>query len=241
MRRSTDPEALLHVCRGHNRTLVAEALLRLLELGPAAGPAFRILAREWPGLPRPVPIAESISLWTDEDAIAVVRELVSDPSLSPEARFRAARGLVERGEQRFLDDALVAAIVDDPTGWFRPADWGTLTRHADPTACALALAPSPHPHAYQNAVEHLLAQPHTAQTAAGLHDFLAMGPERPLHLRRTVAVRLLEHGDTFGVPVIADLFLDHREPFAVDVFVDDAVRRAGDAGRRADRSHPDRG
>ena len=52
VRRSTDPEALLRVCRKEsNRTLVAEALLRMLELGPAAGPAFRILAREWPGLP----------------------------------------------------------------------------------------------------------------------------------------------------------------------------------------------
>jgi hypothetical protein len=217
VRRATDPEALLRVCRDSNRTLVAEALLRLLELGSEAGPAFQALAREWPQLPRPVPIAESISLWTDEGAIGIVRASVSDPKLSPEARFRAARGLLERGEQRFLDDALVAAIVDDASAWFRPADWGTLTRHADATVCALALAQSPHPHAYQNAVEHLLAQPHTREIAAGLRDFLAVGAHRPLHLRRTVARRLLERGDTFGVPIVAGMFLDHEEQLALDL------------------------
>jgi hypothetical protein len=218
VRRSTDSDALLRVCREHNRTLVAEALLRLLELGAAAGGAFRILAREWPRLPRPVPIAESISLWTDEAAIAIVRASVSDPALSPEARFRAARGLVERGETKFLDDALIAAIVDDSSAWFRPADWGTLITHADPTACALALVQSPHPHAYQNAVEHLLAQPHTARHASGLRDFLAMGAGRPLYLRRTVARRLLEQGDMTGVPIIAEQLLDHRETLALDLF-----------------------
>jgi len=218
VRRSTDPDALLRVCRESNRTLVAEALLRLLELGPAAGPAFRILAREWPRLPRPVPIAESISLWTDEDAIAIVRASVSDPGLSPEARFRAARGLVERGEQKFLDDALIAAVVDDPSAWFRPGDWGTLLRHADATECARALAQSPHPHAYQNALEHLLAQPHTKKNAAALRDFLATGARRPLHLRRTVARRLLDHGDLFGLPIIAAQLLDHTEERTPDLF-----------------------
>ena len=218
VRRSTDSEALLRVCRDSNRTLVAEALLRLLELGPEAAPAFRTLAREWPRLPRPVSIAESISLWTDEEAIVLVRESVSDPALGPEARFRAARGLVERGEQAFLEDALIAAVVEGPSGWFRPADWGTLTRHADPNVCARALAQSPHPHAYQNAVEHLLAQPHTRKNAAALRDFLAMGARRPLHLRRTVARRLLEHGDLTGVPIIAAQLLDHGEELASDLF-----------------------
>jgi len=218
VKRSTDPDALLRVCREANRTLVAEAVLRLLELGPGAGPAFRALAREWPRLPRPVPIAESISLWTDEPAIAIVRASVSDPSLSAEARFRAARGLVERGEQAFLDDALVAAIVDDPSAWFRPADWGTLVRHADPTVCALALAQSPHPHAYQNAVDHLLAQPYSDRIASGLQDFLAMGAARPLHLRRWVARRMLTHGNTFGAPIIAALFLDEKETLELDLF-----------------------
>jgi len=217
VRRSTDPGTLLRICREQNRTLVSEAVLRMIELGPAAGPAFRILAREWPRLPCPVQIAESIALWTDEDAIAIVRELVSDPGFSPEARFRAARGLVERGEARFLEDALVAAVVDDPSAWFRPLDWAILVHYADPTVCALALVQSPHPHAYQSAVEHLLGQTHSAPIAGGLRDFLAAGPARPLYLRRRVARKLLAHGDTFGVPVIADELLDEREKADVDL------------------------
>jgi hypothetical protein len=159
-------------------------------------------------LPAPAPLLASIPLWESPVAREAARELAARQlvaaDLPPELRFRLHMGLVALGHADEIAGALAAARAPDDTAWFRRTDWQALLRRAAPLACAVALADSPHHHAYQPALAILLAEAEpSAEVGAALRRFLEVDGERPLELRRQVALRLAALcADLAGAPLL---------------------------------------
>lgn len=203
LKTSEDLELLAESCLSPNLAIVNEAVLRLLEFGEAGELRLTLVLAGTPPPPRFAVLIESVAMWTSQSCVDDVRALAADPELAPELRYRLAFALVERGEQAQIDVTLAVLREPGPTGWFRIDDWDKLARHTPVRTLAFALVTSPHPHAYQHAVDWLLSRPSEDQSAlAPLREFLRTGTQRPSHLRRRAAGRLLAAGDPIAIPVM---------------------------------------
>jgi hypothetical protein len=77
---------------------------------------------------------------------------------------------------------------------------------------SIALCDSPHHHAYQRAINTLLSLTKPTWTVQdGLHRFLEISDDRPLHMRVAVARFLAQHwADPIGLPLLAEYIADER-------------------------------
>jgi hypothetical protein len=207
--RTTDLDRLEAIAAGDDAGLVHEAVLRLMLLGVGAQVRLAALLERSPSVPHVRPIAESIPLWDEGDALWRVRALADDPGRPRELRYRVARSLVERAERRFFD--VIFAVLREETSdrFFEPRDWDALVALAgDAVPVAVALAPSPHPHAYLRAVACLLERPEGEAGKRALLEFLERGTERMGSLRRSAAAFLHARGAFAGFPLVLQQELD---------------------------------
>ncbi|HWO21983.1 MAG TPA: hypothetical protein VNO30_24645 [Kofleriaceae bacterium] len=232
VRRCKDPDALIAWCRRGPAAIVEEAALALVLRGAAGQLRLAALLGELAELPAPVPVIASIALWDSEDALDRARELAGSTALPPQWRFHLALGLVARGDQDELPRALDAARAPGPA-WFSRDDWDKLVELSDPRTCALALADAPHHFAYQPAVRLLLEEWDAPEVADALRRFLEAGTERPLHLRRAAARRLVtDYGDPAGLPILIEELADEGaalEPALCERLPRPAAQRALEA------------
>ena len=204
IRQSRDLDELVGWCEDARRQLVEAAVLRLLVLGAPGQDRLAALLPRMAELPAPAPLLASIPLWDSPAARDAARQVAAAMALSPELQFRLHLGLVAPGHADDISGALAAARAPDETVWFRRADWEALLRRTERLACAVALADSPHHHAYQPAIAILLEQAEPSpEVAAALRRFLEVDGERPLELRRLVALRLAALcADLAGLPLL---------------------------------------
>ncbi|HWM84284.1 MAG TPA: hypothetical protein VNO33_00575, partial [Kofleriaceae bacterium] len=204
IRQSRDPDELIAWCEDARRPVVEAAVLRLLMLGAPGQDRLAALLPRLAELPAPAPLVASIPLWDSPAARDAARRVADATALPPELQFRLHIGVVAPGHSGEITGALAAARAPDETAWFRRADWEALLRRTERLACAVALADSPHHHAYQPAIAILLEQAEpSAEVAAALRRFLEVEGERPLELRRQVALRLAAScADLAGLPLL---------------------------------------
>ncbi len=209
---STDLDRLEAIAAGEDEALVHESALRLMLLGIPGQLRLAALLERAPAVPHLRPLAESIPLWDEGDALWRVRALAEDRSRARELRFRVARSLVERAERRFFDVVWESLREETTDRFFEPKDWDALVGLAgDATPVALALAPSPHPHAYLRAVAWILEHAPGGGGEAGriaLLEFLERGTERMGSLRRSAAAHLHARGCFDAFPLVLQQELD---------------------------------
>ncbi len=213
IRTADDIDWLVDSCASRNVGVVHEAVLRLVELRRRGQRALLGLLTEPPSEAAMLAVAESVSLWTDDEALERARGMARLDTLPSQLRFRIAVALHERPEHGWGVVALAAAAAPSPATWLTVADWNVLRRAVpDPKTLSVALVGSPHPHAYQRSVNWLLeCGDDDAPSLAALRVFLRAGTHRPAYLRRAAARRLLEHGDHCGVVVCLGEVLDSDE------------------------------
>ncbi|HKE15969.1 MAG TPA: vWA domain-containing protein [Kofleriaceae bacterium] len=216
VRASDDIDELAAWCADTRWRVVEEAVLRLVLIGEAGQERLAALIRRLGELPSPAPLLASIPLWDSPAAKRAVRELAAAAELPPELQYRLCLGLAAHGDLDQVPRALEAARAAPPTttaaSWFRRSDWPALVRVAGPLTCSLALVDSPHFHAYQPAVTLLLNEVPGDDIAAALRRFLDVDSERPLALRRQVAVHLARHqDDRDGLPILVGLMADAED------------------------------
>ena len=207
--RSTDVAWLGELASGDDAALVHEAAIRLLLLGAPGTRVVVELLERTPPVPHFRPLAESIPLWDDDDALARARELADDPRRPRVLRFRVIRALVERGEKVFVARALELLRDETTERFFEASDYEALVHaEGDADRVAVALAESPHPHAYLRAVGHLVASGSGADTHDALRAFLERGRGRMGSLRRSAALHLHLRGDPAGFPLVLEHDVD---------------------------------
>ena len=215
IRASSDIDRLLTACRSGYPKAVHEAALRLIELGAPGQRALANLIVTEPALRCVEAVVASVPLWTDDVALAGLRDGLAE--LPAELRFRVCMSLLERGEEGFVEPAIAAVVEPAPTLWFRRQDWDLIVlRSGSIRACALALAAAVHPHAYREAVVWLLEQPRDNAIADALRAFLHQGIERPNYLRRSAALRLLDLGEQNVLPLIVEIACDSSSEVRIE-------------------------
>ncbi len=237
IRQSRDLDELVAWCEDARRPLVEAAVLRLLVLGAPGQHRLAALLPRLAELPAPAPLVASIPLWESPAARDAARRVAAATSLPPELQFRLHIGLVAPGHAGDIAGALAAARAPDETAWFRRGDWEALLRRTERLACAVALADSPHHHAYQPAIAILLEQAEPSpEVGAALRRFLEVEGERPLELRRQVALRLAERcADLAGLPLLIAQLAEVEDAGLARLLT--AHAGGGLAGRRARADH----
>ncbi len=210
IRRCPDLDQLADWCTDARSPLVHEAVLGLLLAGPPGEARLAELLGRIDSLPSPLPLLASIAMWESEPALAVARAMAAAAALEPAWQFYLCLGLVARGDRAELP-RVFAAVRAESSGWFRREDLAALERVVAPLPLALELADAAHHHAYKRAlIELLAADPVTPEVAAALHRFLEVDGERPLHMRRDAAARLLARGDASALPIALEHIADER-------------------------------
>ncbi|MGF1466824.1 MAG: hypothetical protein ACFCGT_11890 [Sandaracinaceae bacterium] len=238
--RSTDLEQLARWCRMPSRRLVEEAAIRLATFGERGCAVLAALLDEEPVPPELRCLTSSVLLWPDGPALDGLRRRVAARRGLPEVRFRAAMMLVERGEERWVDEALAALKEPLPgPSWLGPDDLAPLGRVRHAAELARELAESPHPHAYRPAVDTLCQAEEADDGArAALRAFLDAGDGRYGPSRLRAAQKLAAWGDLHAFPLLlADRLLEGGAgPFPVPADLLDAVVDAARFGGAARRS-----
>lgn len=213
IRSSSDVSWLLRACGSANQAVIHEATLRLLEFGSTGQCALVDLLADPPSEATLLVVAQSVSLWDDEDALVQARELARNHTTPAQRRFRIALGLHLRPEPGWGMVALAAVAAPSPSAWLTAQDWKLLVKLVpDERTLCTALSGCVHPHAYQRAVTWLLEHGgDDDQSLCALRVFLRAGIHRPTYLRRAAARRLLEQGDRSGVVVCLGQVLDSDE------------------------------
>jgi hypothetical protein len=209
IRRSTDIPALVRQCASPRESLVHEAALRLIELGPDGQQALALILSSAHTEASMLAVAASVSLWSDNASLEVVRGLARDPAQPAHLRFRIALALHQR-ESDWESVVLAAAAAPSETAWLTAHDWTTLTRVVpNLRTLSTTLAGSVHPNAYQRAVRWLLDDGgDDERTLAALRAFLHAGTERPGGVRLAVARRLFASGYDAAAVVLLRNALD---------------------------------
>lgn len=210
IRRCPDLDELVAWCADARAPLVHEAVLGLLLAGPPGEARLAELLGRIATLPSPLPLLASIAMWESEPALAVARAMAAAAALEPAWQFYLCLGLVARGDRAELPRVFAAARAEW-RGSFGREDLAALERVVEPRPLALELADAAHHHAYKHALTELLAaDPVTPEVAAALRRFLEVDGERPLHLRRGAAARLLARGDGSVLPIALEHIADER-------------------------------
>lgn len=216
IRASSDLDALAARTGDPRSAVVHEATLRLILLGEAGQAVLAARVASIGAFERIAPIVESIPLWAAGPSVDLARRTMEDHPLSERA-YRIAVALLERGDEggphrdRAIASAIDAARAPLEPGWFRAEDWNALTRFGDERAAARALSVSPHAHASLRAVEVLLGGAIEPEDAEALRGYLDCGTERMGSQRRRAAQKLLEIGDTHGLPIVVTTTLDETK------------------------------
>jgi len=209
IRACTELDKLVAWCADTRPAIVQEAVLALLVLGAPGEARLAELLRGVTTLAAPLPVFASVSMWESAPAIAIAREVAAGAALKPAWQFHLCLALVARGDRDELP-RVFAAMRAPADGWFRREDWEALVRVADPLACAIALADVAHHHAYQRAVAVLLGAEMAVAVLDALRAFVDVDADRPLHLRRGAARRLVEGGDLTALPILIEHVADEK-------------------------------
>ncbi|MBL4687598.1 MAG: hypothetical protein JKY37_23585 [Nannocystaceae bacterium] len=204
LRRASDLDELIELCRANHRKVVHLAATRLVGLGTLGERRLANLLKEIPYATTYTNIALTLTDWHDEQSLEVTRELARDASTPAHMRFRLAIALHVRGESGWMVAILRALRAPAKHSWFGRDEWAELVAlyPVAPRGLALELADSPHPHVYRNAMQLLLSEPIDDDSQAAYRRFLEQGSLRPSDLRRATALRLNDYGDPLGLPVL---------------------------------------
>ena len=202
IRTSVDLDALVRDTEDERMNVVHEATLRLIELGADGLERLAAIVVSARSCDRVRPIIESVPLWPEGPALALLEEHLRTEELAAEIRFRLAIAFAERHEPGAIDIAIAATLSSGDDRWFEPRDWDAMLRFVDSAKLSRSLAASPHPHAHVRALEWLLALPAPSENLDALRAFLATGTKRMGSLRRRAARVLLDEGDDSAFPLV---------------------------------------
>ncbi|MFO0612232.1 MAG: vWA domain-containing protein [Polyangiaceae bacterium] len=190
--------------------VVQEATLRLILLGEQGQAVLAERLEQGAAIERVSLIIESLPLWSEGPSLDRARRVLE---LEPftERAFRVALAFLERGDAACLKHAIDAARDPLESGWFRAEDWDKLLPFIPARGAARALSTSPQPHASLRAVEVLLTGEIDAEDASALRAYLDCGTERMGSQRRRAAMKLLEVGDPYGLPIAIATSLDETK------------------------------
>lgn len=202
---SVDLEFLSACCEQTQSTLVQEAALRLLQLGPAGEERLCDVLLTFPGPPLIRILAQCTSLLESPLANKRLELAVGNPEVAPLTRFLIAMDLVQDGRDDLRSAVLQAVVADDRSGWFTEGDWERmLSAGWSERTMALELAHSQHYQAYRYALSFLTAPSSPDEEMLdALERFILTGTSRYRKHRVMAALKLADHGRWTGYPVLA--------------------------------------